>query len=321
MVRIAMKQLLEAGAHFGHQTRRWNPKMAPYIYTKRKNIHIIDLQQTLRIFREVLGKITEVASTGARFLFVGTKKQAADAIEREAKRCGMFYVNTRWLGGMLTNYSTISKNIDKLVRMERFETDGGLERMGNREAKRYRKELARLRQVLSGIRDMKRLPDMLVIIDMKRELTSVQEARKLGIPVVGILDTNCDPDWATFGIPGNDDAIRAIALYLKTMADAILEGAAVYQQKLQEAEKAAADAAAQVAAASAATTAAAIAAAASAPQVEPQQSETAVAVAPPPMRTGGNPVLGFPDSGALGTGHPCPPSPQEGVASSAGNKE
>ncbi len=242
MVRIAMKQLLEAGAHFGHQTRRWNPKMIPFIYTKRKNIHIIDLQQTLRIFREVLAKVTEVASTGAKFLFVGTKKQAAEAIEREAKRCGMFYVSTRWLGGMLTNYATISKSIDKMRRMETLETDGTVARMGNKEAKRFRKELLRLQQMLSGIRDMKRLPDMLVIIDMKRELTSVMEAQKLKVPVLGILDTNCDPDWATYGIPGNDDAIRAIALYLKTIADAILEGQAIHQQKLQEAEKAAVDA-------------------------------------------------------------------------------
>lgn len=244
MVRIAMKQLLEAGAHFGHQTRRWNPKMASYIYTKRKNIHIIDLQQTLRIFREVLAKVTEIAATGARLLFVGTKKQAADAIEREAKRCGMFYVSTRWLGGMLTNYTTISKSIDKLRRMEAQEADGSVARMGNKEAKRFRKEMLRLTLMLSGIRDMKRLPDLIVIIDMKRELTAVLEAQKLNIPVLGILDTNCDPDWATYGIPGNDDAIRAIALYLKTIADAVLEGQAIYQQKLQEAEKAAADAAA-----------------------------------------------------------------------------
>ncbi|OGH55678.1 MAG: 30S ribosomal protein S2 [Candidatus Lindowbacteria bacterium RIFCSPLOWO2_12_FULL_62_27] len=247
MVRIAMKQLLEAGAHFGHQTRRWNPKMTPYIYTKRKNIHIIDLQQTLRIFRDVLAKVTEVASTGARFLFVGTKKQAAEAVEREAKRCGMFYVSTRWLGGMLTNYTTISKSIDKMKRMESMEADGTVGRMGNKEAKRFRKELERLRGLLLGIRDMSRLPDMIVVIDMKRELTSVQEAQKLGVPVLGILDTNCDPDWATYGIPGNDDAIRAIALYLKTIADAILEGQAIYQQKVMEAEKAAADAAAAAA--------------------------------------------------------------------------
>lgn len=261
-----MKQLLEAGAHFGHQTRRWNPKMVSYIYTKRKNIHIIDLQQTLRIFREVLAKVTEIASTGAKFLFVGTKKQAADAIEREAKRCGMFYVSIRWLGGMLTNFTTISKSIDKLRRMEALEADGSVARMGNKEAKRFRKEMQRLTQMLSGIRDMKRLPDLIVIIDMKRELTAVLEAQKLNIPVLGILDTNCDPDWATYGIPGNDDAIRAIALYLKTIADAVLEGQAIYQQKLQEAEKAAADAAA-----------------ASAPHAEAAPPAPAVPAAPVPV--------------------------------------
>lgn len=280
-----MKQLLEAGAHFGHQTRRWNPKMIPFIYTKRKNIHIIDLQQTLRIFREVLAKVTEVAATGAKFLFVGTKKQAAEAIEREAKRCGMFYVSTRWLGGMLTNYTTISKSIDKMRRMEALEADGSVERMGNKEAKRFRKELHRLQQMLSGIRDMKRLPDMLVIIDMKRELTSVMEAQKLKVPVLGILDTNCDPDWATYGIPGNDDAIRAIALYLKTIADAILEGQAIYQQKLQEAEKAAADAASAGAKMDEGALEAAAIAAAHAPApvpvaaaVESHSSESSVAV-------------------------------------------
>ncbi len=268
VVRIAMKQLLEAGAHFGHQTRRWNPKMAPYIYTKRKNIHIIDLQQTLRIFREVLQKVTDLAATGTKFLFVGTKKQAAEAIEREAKRCGMYYVSTRWLGGMLTNFSTISRSIDKLKRMENMEADGTVERMSNKEAKRFRKEMERLRSLLQGIRDMKHLPDVLMIIDMKRELTAVLEAQRLKIPVVGILDTNCDPDWATYGVPGNDDAIRAIALYLKTIADAILEGAAIYQQKIAEAEKAAADA-----------SAAAIAASATPPPVDPA-APTAV-VAPP----------------------------------------
>ena len=286
MVRIAMKQLLEAGAHFGHQTRRWNPKMAQYIYTKRKNIHIIDLQQTLRIFREVLAKVTEIASTNSKILFVGTKKQASEAIEREAKRCGMFYVHTRWLGGMLTNYTTISKSIDKLRRMEAQEADGTVSRMGNKEAKRFRKELNRLSLMLSGIRDMKQLPDLLVIIDMKRELTSVLEAQKLKIPVLGILDTNCDPDWATYGIPGNDDAIRAIALYLKTIADAILEGQALYQQKLQDAEKsAAADEAMAIALeAKDAAQAAAAAAATPAPVVASPKLEsapTAVAVIEP----------------------------------------
>ncbi len=221
---ISMKQLLEAGVHFGHQTRRWNPKMARYIFTERNGIYIIDLQKTVRKVEEAYNFVRELAASGGTVLFVGTKKQAQEAVKEEAERCGMFYVNQRWLGGTLTNFNTIQKRIRRLQELEQMEEDGTFEVLPKKEVILLRKERERLEKFLGGIKGMKKLPDALFIIDPRKERIAVAEARKLGIPIVAIVDTNCDPDEIDYVIPGNDDAIRAVRLLTSKIADAVLEG-------------------------------------------------------------------------------------------------
>jgi len=223
MAVISMKQLLEAGVHFGHQTRRWNPKMAPYIFTERNGIYIIDLQKTVRKIEEAYAFMSEAAATGKPILFVGTKKQAQSAIADEAKRCGMYYVNERWLGGMLTNYKTISKRIKRLNDLKNMETDGTFEKLTKKEVIKLRAEGEKLEKFLGGIKEMRGMPAAIFIVDPKKERIAVKEARILGIPVIGIVDTNCDPDDVDFIIPANDDAIRAVKLISGKMADAIIE--------------------------------------------------------------------------------------------------
>ncbi len=219
---ISMKQLLEAGVHFGHQTRRWNPKMAPYIFTERNGIYIIDLQKTVKKVEEAYNFVRELAQTGT-ILFVGTKKQAQEAVRDEAQRCNMYYVNERWLGGMLTNFQTIQRRISRLVKLEEMEAQGMFEVLPKKEVIKLRHEMERLQKFLGGIKTMKKLPDALFIIDPRKERIAVAEAKKLGIPIVGIVDTNCDPDEIDHVIPANDDAIRAVKLLAGKMADAVLE--------------------------------------------------------------------------------------------------
>ena len=223
MAVISMKQLLEAGVHFGHQTRRWNPKMAPYIFTERNGIYIIDLQKTVKKIEEAYGFMKEVAESGKPILFVGTKKQAQNAIVDEATRCGQYYVSERWLGGMLTNYKTISGRIKRLNDIEKMEEDGTFEKLSKKEVIKLRLEHDKLQKFLGGIRDMKGMPGALFIVDPKKEKIAVKEARILGIPIVGIVDTNCDPDDVDYIIPANDDAIRAVKLIAGRMADAVIE--------------------------------------------------------------------------------------------------
>ncbi|MBR6230318.1 MAG: 30S ribosomal protein S2 [Lachnospiraceae bacterium] len=220
---ISMKQLLEAGVHFGHQTRRWNPKMAPYIYTERNGIYIIDLQKTVGMVDDAYNAVSEIASQGGTILFVGTKKQAQDAIAAEATRCGMFYVNERWLGGMLTNFKTIQSRIKRLKDIERMAEDGTFDVLPKKEVIALKKELEKLQKNLGGIKDMKKLPSAIFVVDPKKEHICIQEAHALGIPLVGICDTNCDPEELDYVIPGNDDAIRAIKLISGKMADAVIE--------------------------------------------------------------------------------------------------
>ena len=220
---LSMKQLLEAGVHFGHQTRRWNPKMAPYIYMERNGIYIIDLQKTVGLVDEAYQAVFNIAAEGGTILFVGTKKQAHDSIAAEATRCGMYYVNERWLGGMLTNFKTIRSRIDRMKQIERMEADGTFDVLPKKEVIKLNKELEKLKKNLDGIRDMKKLPDAIFIVDPKKERICVQEAHKLGIPLIGICDTNCDPEELDYIIPGNDDAIRAVKLLTATMADAVIE--------------------------------------------------------------------------------------------------
>lgn len=221
---ISMKQLLEAGVHFGHQTRRWNPKMAEYIFTERNGIYIIDLQKTVKKVEEAYQVMKEIAAEGKTILFVGTKKQAQEAIEEEAKRCGMFYVNQRWLGGMLTNYKTIKNRIDRLRELERMEEDGTFDVLPKKEVIKLRHEMERLEKFLGGIKDMTEPPEAIFVVDPRKERIAIKEAHKLGIPVISIVDTNCDPDEADYVIPGNDDAIRAVKLITATMANAVIEG-------------------------------------------------------------------------------------------------
>ena len=221
---ISMKQLLEAGVHFGHQTRRWNPKMAPYIFTERNGIYIIDLQKTVKKIDEAYNFMREVAASGKPVLFVGTKKQAQAAIYDEAKRCDMYYVNQRWLGGMLTNYKTISGRIKRLNDIKEMEADGTFEKLYKKEVIKLRLELEKLEKFLGGIKDMKGMPGAIFIVDPKKEKIAVKEARILGIPIIGIVDTNCDPDDVDYIIPANDDAIRAVKLISGCMADAVIEG-------------------------------------------------------------------------------------------------
>ncbi len=220
---ISMKQLLEAGVHFGHQTRRWNPKMAPYIYTERNGIYIIDLQKTVGMVDDAYKAVFDIAAEGGTILFVGTKKQAQDTIKAEAERCGMFYVNERWLGGMLTNFKTIRSRIERLKKIEKMEEDGTFDLLPKKEVIALRKELEKLQKNLGGIKEMKKLPDAIFIVDPKKERICVQEAHTLGIPLIGIADTNCDPEELDYIIPGNDDAIRAVKLLTSTMADAVIE--------------------------------------------------------------------------------------------------
>lgn len=221
---VTMKQLLEAGVHFGHQTRRWNPKMARYIFTERNGIYIIDLQQTVKMIDDAYNFIRDIAAEGGQVLFVGTKKQAQESIEIEAKRAGMYFVSQRWLGGMLTNYKTIKKRIDLLYKIEKMEKDGTFDSLPKKEVLQLRNKKERLEKFLGGIKDMKGLPDALFIVDPKKEKIAIHEARLLNIPIVGIVDTNCDPDEVDFVIPGNDDAIRAVKLISETMANAVIEG-------------------------------------------------------------------------------------------------
>jgi small subunit ribosomal protein S2 len=219
-----MKQLLEAGVHFGHQTRRWNPKMAPFIFTDRNGIYIIDLQKTVKKVEEAYNFVKQLSTDGDSILFVGTKKQAQEAVREEAERCSMFFVNQRWLGGMLTNFQTIRRRIDRLHELEKMEANGTLEVLPKKEVAELMHEKEKLQKFLGGIKDMRRLPGALFIIDPRKERIAVAEARKLGIPIVAIVDTNCDPDEVDYIIPGNDDAIRAVRLLTGKMAEAVLEG-------------------------------------------------------------------------------------------------
>ncbi|MCR5054181.1 MAG: 30S ribosomal protein S2 [Lachnospiraceae bacterium] len=220
---ISMKQLLEAGVHFGHQTRRWNPKMAPYIYTERNGIYIIDLQKSVGMVDDAYNAVFDIVAQGGTILFVGTKKQAQDAIKDEAERCGMYYVNERWLGGMLTNFKTIQSRIKRLKDIERMAEDGTFNRLPKKEVAGLQKELEKLQKNLGGIKEMKHIPDAIFIVDPKKERICVQEAHALGITLIGICDTNCDPEELDFVIPGNDDAIRAVKLIVSKMADAVVE--------------------------------------------------------------------------------------------------
>ena len=221
---VSMKQLLEAGVHFGHQTRRWNPKMAEYIFTERNGIYIIDLQKTVKKIEEAYDFIRDVAASGEDILFVGTKKQAQDSIKEEAERVGMYYVNARWLGGMLTNFKTIRKRIDRLYQIKKMEEDGTFDLLPKKEVIKLQGELEKLEKFLGGIKEMKKLPGALFVVDPKKEKIAIQEARKLGIKIVAIVDTNCDPEEVDYVIPGNDDAIRAVKLIASTMSNAIIEG-------------------------------------------------------------------------------------------------
>ena len=224
MAIVSIKQLLEAGVHFGHHTRRWNPKMAEYIFTERNGIYIIDLQKTIKKFEEAYMYVRDVAAQGGTVLFVGTKKQAADAIREEAERCGMYYVNVRWLGGMLTNYKTIRQSINRLNSLEKMQEDGTFDMLPKKEVAQLQKEMYNLEKNLGGIKNMQGIPSAIFIVDPRKEHNAVLEAKKLGIPVVAIVDTNCDPDDADYIIPGNDDAIRAIRLISSVLADAVIEG-------------------------------------------------------------------------------------------------
>jgi small subunit ribosomal protein S2 len=233
MTEISMKQLLEAGVHFGHQTSRWNPKMRTYIFGARNGIHIIDLQQTVTMFKAAAGFVRDLAAGGGNLLFVGTKKQAQEAIKEEAQRCGMFYVHNRWLGGTLTNFSTIRQSIERLRRLEEMENDPKIvDALTKKEMLGLKREKDKLEQSLGGIKGMRKLPDAIFVIDPKQEEIAVKEARKLGIPVVAVVDTNCDPDVVDHKIPGNDDAIRAIRLFCAAVADSINEGKGLHEQAL-----------------------------------------------------------------------------------------
>ena len=224
MAVVSMKQLLEAGVHFGHQTRRWNPKMAPYIYTERNGIYIIDLQKTVKKLEEAYSFVRDLSANGGNVLFVGTKKQAQDAIKEEATRCGGYYVNARWLGGMLTNFRTMRTRIDRLAQLRKMEEDGTFAMLPKKEVIKHQAEIEKLEKYLGGVKEMKKLPAALFIVDPRKERNAIAEARKLNIPIVAIVDTNCDPDEIDYVIPGNDDAIRAIRLIAAAMANAVIEG-------------------------------------------------------------------------------------------------
>ena len=224
MAVVSMKQLLEAGVHFGHQTRRWNPKMATYIYTERNGIYIIDLQKTVKKLEEAYNFVREISANGGNVLFVGTKKQAQDAIKEEAIRCGGYYVNARWLGGMLTNFKTMRTRVDRLAQLKKMQEDGTFDMLPKKEVMKHLGEMEKLEKYLGGVKDMKKLPGALFVVDPRKEHNAIAEARKLHIPIVAIVDTNCDPDEVDYVIPANDDAIRAIRLIAATMANAVQEG-------------------------------------------------------------------------------------------------
>ena len=233
---VSMKQLLEAGVHFGHQTRRWNPKMATYIYTERNGIYIIDLQKTVKKLEEAYNFVRETSANGGNILFVGTKKQAQDAIKEEAARCGGYYVNARWLGGMMTNFRTMRTRIDRLAQLRKMEEDGTFAMLPKKEVIKLQGEIAKLEKYLGGVKEMKKLPAALFIVDPRKERNAIAEAHKLNIPIVAIVDTNCDPDEIDYVIPGNDDAIRAIKLIASVLADAMIEGRQGEQTEDAEAE-------------------------------------------------------------------------------------
>ncbi|MCI0486061.1 MAG: 30S ribosomal protein S2 [Blastocatellia bacterium] len=230
MATVTMKELLEAGVHFGHQVRRWNPKMKEYIFGERNGIYIIDLQKTQRLFKDAVKFVTHQAMEGKSFLFVGTKRQAQDAVEEEAKRCNQFYVNHRWLGGLLTNFQTVQKSIQRMKEIESMRTDGRFDALTKKERLKLDREHASLEKNLAGIRDMRRLPDVIFIIDSNKEEIAVREANKLGIPTVAIVDTNCNPDGIDYIVPGNDDALRAVRLFAAKMADSIIEGQQIVKE-------------------------------------------------------------------------------------------
>ena len=244
---VSMKQLLEAGVHFGHQTRRWNPKMAPYMFTERNGIYIIDLQKTVKKLEDAYMFVRQIAENGDEILFVGTKKQAMDSVKEEAERCGMPFVNARWLGGMLTNFSTIKLRIKRLAQLKAMEENGTFELLPKKEVAKLKLQIEKLEKFLGGITEMKRMPAAMFIVDPRKERIAVSEAKKLGIPIVAIVDTNCDPDEIDYVIPGNDDAIRAVKLIAGAMADAVLEGKQG-EQNAPEAETEAAEAETEAAA-------------------------------------------------------------------------
>ncbi len=233
MATITMKELLEAGVHFGHQTKRWNPRMKEYIFGERNGIYIIDLQKTLKMFKEASKYVTDLALEGKTILFVGTKRQAQDAIAEEATRCGMFYINQRWLGGLLTNWTTVQKSVKRLQELDEMATDGRYDLMTKKEVIKLERERKHLQANLAGIKNMRRLPDALFVVDSNNETIAVKEARKLGIPVVAVVDTNCDPTLVDYIIPGNDDALRAIRLFTSKVADSIVEGVQMSGDKEQ----------------------------------------------------------------------------------------
>ncbi len=245
MAVVSMKQLLEAGVHFGHQTRRWNPKMAEYIYMERNGIYIIDLQKTVKKLEEAYDFVRSLAENGENILFVGTKKQAQDAVREEASRVGQYYVNARWLGGMLTNFKTMRTRIDRLAQLKKMQEDGTFDMLPKKEVIKHMGEMAKLEKYLGGVKEMKKLPGAIFVIDPRKEHNAIAEARKLNIPIVAIVDTNCDPDEVDYVIPGNDDAIRAIRLISATMANAVLEGRQGADAESDKAEAEAAEAAEQ----------------------------------------------------------------------------
>lgn len=231
---VTIKELLEAGVHFGHQTSKWNPKMKPYIFDKREGVHIVDLEKTVPLFDRAYMFVVEIVSKGGKVLFVGTKKQAQSGIKEDAERCGMFYVNTRWLGGTLTNFNTIKKSIEKLEELEVKKAEGYFEALPKKEATRLRMKLQRLRKYFGGLKGMKKLPDLLFVIDVKKEEIAVMEAKKMNIPVVGVVDTNSSPELVDYIIPGNDDAIKACKLFTSKIADACIQGRKIYEETLKE---------------------------------------------------------------------------------------
>ncbi len=234
MAVISMKQLLEAGVHFGHQTRRWNPKMDRYIFTERNGIYIIDLQKTVKKVEEAYNFVRDLAADGGKILFVGTKKQAQDSVKDEAERCGMYFINQRWLGGTLTNFETIQKRIKRLKNLEKMEEDGTFDVLPKKEVMLLKKEMDRLEKFLGGIKDMQSVPDAIFVIDPRKERIAIAEAHKLNIPIVAIVDTNCDPDEIDYVIPGNDDAIRAVKLLTGKMADAVIEATSTEEEEVVE---------------------------------------------------------------------------------------